>query len=69
MYLWYGKFNQGRRSLHDELRESRSKSIAFPETIDVVRKLILQNCHVTYREIGVTLDYTQFVNHLKKGSC
>ena len=47
--------NQGRNSLQDEFREGRSKLVAVPETIDAVRQLILQDRHVTYREIGTTL--------------
>ena len=32
-----------------------SKSVVVPETIDAVRQLILQDHHVTYREIETTL--------------
>ena len=42
-------------SLQDEFWESRPKLVVVPETIDTVRQLILQNCHVTYREIETTL--------------
>ena len=38
-------------SLQDEFRVGRPKSIVLPETIDAVCQLILQNRHVTYREI------------------
>ena len=31
------------------------KSVVVPETIDAKRQLILQDCHVTYREIETTL--------------
>ena len=49
------QFNHGRSSLQDEFRESRPKSVVVPETIDVVRQLILQDRHVIYREIETNL--------------
>ena len=55
VYRWYGEFNRGRSSPQDEFRESRPKSVVFPETIDAVRQLILQDRHVTYREIETNL--------------
>ena len=55
VYQWYGEFNRGHSSLQDEFREGRPKSIVVPETIDAVRQLILQDHHVTYREIETTL--------------
>ena len=55
VYRWYGEFNWGRSLLQDEFREGRLKSIVVPETIDAVCQLILQDLHVTYREIETTL--------------
>ena len=55
VYRWYGEFNRGRSSLQDEFREGRPKSVVIPETIDAVHELILQDRHVTYREIEATL--------------
>ena len=52
---WYDEFNQSRSSLQDEFREGRLKSVVVPETIDAVLQLILQDSHVTYREIETTL--------------
>ena len=51
----YGEFNRGRSSLQEEFREGCAKSVAVPETIDAMRQLILQDRHVTYREIETTL--------------
>lgn len=56
VYRWYGEFKCGRSSLQDEFREGRPKSVVVPETIDAVRELILQDRHVTYREIEATLS-------------
>ena len=52
VYRWYGEFNRGRSSLQDEFRKGRPKSVIVP---DAVRQLILQDRHVTYREIEITL--------------
>ena len=41
--------------MQDEFREGRPKSVVVPEIIDAVRQLILQDRHVTYREIKTTL--------------
>ena len=54
-YWWYGAYNRGRSSHQDEFRKGRPKSVVVPETIDAVRQLILQDHHVTYREIETTL--------------
>ena len=54
VYRWYGEFNPGRSSLQDEFLESDLKSVVVPENIDAVHQLILQDRHVTYREIETT---------------
>ena len=41
--------------IQDEFREGLPKSVVVPETMDSVRQLILQDRHVTYREIEITL--------------
>lgn len=56
VYRWFTEFNRGRSSLNDEFREGRPKSVVVPKNIDAVRELILQDRHVTYREIAVSLD-------------
>ena len=43
----YCEFNRGRSSLQHEFREGCPKSVVVPKTIDAVRQLILQDCHVT----------------------
>ena len=55
VYRLYGEFNRGRSSLQYEFLEGRPKSIVVPEAIDAVRQLILQDRHVTYREIETSL--------------
>ena len=52
---WYNEFNRGRHSLTDEFRKDRPKSVIQPEKINAVLKLMMQDRHVTYREIEATL--------------
>ena len=51
----FNEFNCGRRTLKGRVRESRPKTAVVPENIDVVRELIMQDHHVTYREIEAFL--------------
>ena len=57
VYRWYGEFNRGRSLLQDDVDHhgGRPKSVVVLYTIDAVRQLILQDRHVTYREIETTL--------------
>ena len=53
---WYGEFNWGRSSLQDEFREESSKiNCCSGNHWCSERQLILQNRHVTYREMEITL--------------
>ena len=45
------------------MRESRPKSVVVSETIDAVRKPILQNTHVTYCEIETTIGISGAIIH------
>ena len=60
---WFSEFNRGRRSLTDEFKEGRPKSIVVPENIDAVRELIMQDRHVTYREIEASLGISMTSIH------
>ena len=44
-----------RSSFQDEFHEGCPKSVVVPKTINAVRQLILQDRHMTYREIETTL--------------
>ena len=63
VYQWYYEFNRGRSSLQDEFREGRPKSVVVPETIDAIHQLILQDRHVAYREIEITLGISGISIH------
>ena len=78
MVNWLNEFNRGRRSLKDEFRAGRPKTAIVPEIIDAVSELIMQDHHVTYREIKTSpgrnkdlflLDLAQFDNRSKNGLC
>jgi hypothetical protein len=56
MKNWYNEFNRGRSSFQYEFREGRPKSAVTPENIDAWRELIIQDHHVTYREIQAFLN-------------
>lgn len=55
VYHWFSEFNRGRRMLADDFKEGRPKSAVVPQNIDAVRELIMQDRHVTYREIEAFL--------------
>ncbi|CAH1993667.1 unnamed protein product [Acanthoscelides obtectus] len=52
---WYGEFNHGGVSLSDDPRVGASKTAVTQENVDAVRKLIIEDRHVTYSEIETSL--------------
>lgn len=56
VYHWFSEFNRGRSMLTDEVKAGRPKSVVVPQNIEAVRKLIMDDRHVTHREIEATLD-------------
>ena len=52
---WFNEFNRGRSSLKDEFREAHPKTVVVSGNIDAVRDLIMQDRHVTCREIKTSL--------------
>ena len=63
MKNWFNVFNCGRRSHKDEVREGRSKTAVVPENIDAVLELIMQDRHLTYREIEASLGISSTSIH------
>lgn len=55
IFRWYREFSFNRCSLADKNREGRPKTAVVPGNIDAVRNLIMQDRHVTYREIEAFL--------------
>ena len=66
MRSWFNKFNCGRRSPKHEIREGPPKTTVVPENIDVVHELIMQDRHVTYREIEAYLGISSNNNPRRK---
>ena len=56
MTNWFNYVNRGRRSLKVEFREGAPKTAVVPENINAVLEIIMQERHVTYREIGASSD-------------
>ena len=63
VYHWFSEFNRGRRSLKDELKEGRPKSVVVPQNIDAVRELVMQDRRVTYREIEASMGISMTTIH------
>ncbi|CAH1959025.1 unnamed protein product [Acanthoscelides obtectus] len=56
---WYGEFKGGRVSLSDDPRVGAPKTAVTQENVDPVRKLIIEDRHVTYREIEASLKISK----------
>ncbi|CAH1959536.1 unnamed protein product [Acanthoscelides obtectus] len=52
---WYEEFKRGRVSLSDDPRVGAPKTAVTQENVDAVRKLIIEDRHVTYRENEASL--------------
>ena len=63
MKNWFNEFNSERQSLKDEVREGPPKTAVVPENIDAVRELIMQDRHVTYRDIESYLSISSTSIH------
>lgn len=63
VFRWFLDFKRGCHTLQDKLREGRPKSAVVPENIDAVRDLILEDRHVTYREIAACLGISSTSIH------
>ncbi|CAH1967203.1 unnamed protein product [Acanthoscelides obtectus] len=56
---WYGKFKRGRVSLSADPRMGASETAVTQENVDAVRKLIIEDGHVIYREIEASLKISK----------
>ncbi|CAH1989727.1 unnamed protein product [Acanthoscelides obtectus] len=59
IFRWYGEFKRGRVSLSDDPRVGAPKTAVIQENINAVRKLIIEDRHVTYREIEASLKISK----------
>ncbi|CAH1982735.1 unnamed protein product [Acanthoscelides obtectus] len=62
---WYGEFKRGRVSLSDDPRVGAPKTAITQKNVDAVRKLIIEDRHVTYRDIEASLKISKISNHKK----
>ncbi|CAH2020833.1 unnamed protein product [Acanthoscelides obtectus] len=58
-FRWYGEFKRGRVSFSDDPRVGAPKTAVTQENVDAVRKLIIEDRHVTYREIEASLKISK----------
>ncbi|CAH1956399.1 unnamed protein product [Acanthoscelides obtectus] len=56
---WYGEFKRARVSLSDDPRVGAPKTAVTQENVDAVRKLIIEDRHVTYRGIEASLKISK----------
>ncbi|CAH2017335.1 unnamed protein product [Acanthoscelides obtectus] len=56
---WYGEFKRGQVSLSDDPRVGAPKTAVTQENVDAVRKLIIEDRRVTYREIEASLKISK----------
>ena len=55
MKYWFNESKRGRRSLKDKFGEGCPNTVILLRNIEAVRELIVQERHVTYREIAASL--------------
>ncbi|CAH1972730.1 unnamed protein product [Acanthoscelides obtectus] len=56
---WYGEFKRERVSLSDDPRVHAPKTAFTQENVNAVRQLIIEDRHVTYREIEASLKISK----------
>ena len=50
--MWYNWFKKGREDVNDDARPGRSSTSTTDEHIEVVKKMILDNCRISIREVA-----------------
>ena len=60
--LWYNRFKKIRENINDNPRPGRPSTLTTDENIEAVKKMILDNCRITIREVGEDVD-------ISYGSC
>ncbi|CAH2015084.1 unnamed protein product, partial [Acanthoscelides obtectus] len=59
IFRWYEESKRGRVSLSDDPRVGAPQTVVTQENVDAVRKLIIEDRHVTYREIEASLKISK----------
>ena len=50
--LWYNRFKEGRKDINDEVHPGRPSTQTTDENIEVIKKMILDNCRITITEVA-----------------
>ena len=50
--LWYNRFKEGREDFDEDIHPGHSSTPTTCESIEAVKKIILDNCRVTIKEIA-----------------
>ena len=50
--LWCNRFKDGRKNVNDDARPGRSNTSTIDENIETVKKMTLDNCRITIREVA-----------------
>ena len=61
--LWYNRFKEDREDVNDDERPVGPSTTTTGETIEAVKRMILDNCRITIREVaddvGISFDSCQ----------
>jgi len=63
VYRWIQLFAEGRQSLDDEPRSGRPSTAVTEESVAAVEKIVMEDRHVTIREIALTMDISTSTAH------
>ena len=63
--LWYKRFTEGREDVNDDARPGRPITLATDESIEAVKKMILNNRRITIRvvaeDVGISFGSCQAI--------
>lgn len=69
VFRWFSEFKHGRASFEDECREGRPSSAVTPENIELIRKLVEEDRHITIQQmegaLGIGSAAVQSILHEK----
>ena len=53
--FWYNQFKKGREDVNDNARPGRPSTSKTNENIKAVKKMILDNCRISIREVAYVI--------------
>ena len=54
--VWYNRFKEGREDVNDDACPGSPNTSTTDENIEAVKKMILDNCRITIREVANDVD-------------